>query len=573
MSRSVGTQLLLLLFFVVTVQNGNGLPASSANATLCRELSSKSNVRALHGKFCHELPSGSCSKVYIKNGRVYRFCLEPLQANVSEACRGGVSFECDEHMRRREAHLQHGDWKPGSAPEETFWDAWLSRGLHASQNNPFATDFAQRLKANRTFQFRSLLLRGKQQSQIDALDVGAGPLTGFGHHLHPSGKAGSQALSLQVIAVDPLGRTYDALLAKHGIRPLVRTQAVMGERLERVFGRDKFDFAFSVNALDHSMDPLRVLRQMIRVVKPGRHVYIQTYANEAHMGHYSGFHKWNFAYLCESGDARRCRYTLWARGRSQIDVHAELASELDFVQCNRDAAVSHRLDYRADSVLWNKTISVCCVLRKKPGPRTAVTIEGERASSADGIADRLAACNCRSQPGHRVQRHHSCPLWSEANAIPATEVAVKCSGVLPLWSEMTSGHSRSPWVSPVGKCGNPLRPRHLRASPPPPGASPPPSVSRGMRIRRRSPSSLQRNSLDTHHQLQAPLLTGQHANLVLHTSKQSATDVGAGSAQASGSWTTLVYGLAVAAALLLAYIAGRLHTSPAVTGYTIRVDP
>ena len=439
---------------------------------LCHQLIGRTNARALHGKFCHELHD-NCSDVYIKNGRIYRFCLHPLPGNGSTACRGGPSFECDEHMRRREVHLEHSIWKPGGTDEKRFWDSWLSRGLHLRKGHAFVDDFYQRLNANRTFLFHSLLLRARRQRQISVLDVGAGPLTGFGHKLRTPRTHNHPAASLHVTAVDPLGKTYDELLRKHGVAPPVRTQTVMGERLEHAFGHNKFDLAFSVNALDHSMDPLRVLRQMIRVVKPGRNVYVQTYANEAHMGHYRGFHKWNFGYVCEAGNAQDCRYTLWARGRSQIDVGSELSQELDFVRCNRDAAVAHRLDYRADARMWNKTTSICCVLRKRGGGADIITADSEPVTTPSDVEGRLAACNCVAGRGHKgppARRQLRCPFWSE---VPMSRHGkeqrgtARCSGFLPHWSVIRNDHSQPRWPLPVSQCSVPVRMRRLKWPPPP----------------------------------------------------------------------------------------------------------
>jgi hypothetical protein len=62
-------------------------------------------------------------------------------------------------------------------------------------------------------------------------------------------------VAVGVRAVDPLANKYNRLLEDAGLAPTIRTEAVDGEKLVERFGRDRFDIAYSRNALDHTADP------------------------------------------------------------------------------------------------------------------------------------------------------------------------------------------------------------------------------------------------------------------------------------------------------------------------------
>jgi SAM-dependent methyltransferase len=61
--------------------------------------------------------------------------------------------------------------------------------------------------------------------------------------------------------------------------PPVRTRRCDSERLLDMFEPDSFDVAYASNTLDHSYDPLRAIRQMIAVVRPGGIVLLQHFPN------------------------------------------------------------------------------------------------------------------------------------------------------------------------------------------------------------------------------------------------------------------------------------------------------
>ncbi len=148
---------------------------------------------------------------------------------------------------------------------------------------------------------------------VRILDVGAGPATWLGK-THPGKR-------LHITAVDPLGADYDRLLDEAQLSPPARTLALAGEALRTEFAESSFDIAYARNALDHSADPLLIIRQMVAVVRPGGFVLLRHFQNEAHVMSYEELHQWNFA---AEGD----RLLLWNE-RARIDVSAELADIAD----------------------------------------------------------------------------------------------------------------------------------------------------------------------------------------------------------------------------------------------------
>ena len=122
--------------------------------------------------------------------------------------------------------------------------------------------------------------------KISILDVGAGPLTVLGKRI--------PGREVEITAVDPLGDSYRVLLEREGLVPPVPTIACSGEDLRERFGDARFDVAFARNALDHSLDPLAIVRNMLAVTRPGGFVALRHYPGEGERRGYTLLHAWNF---------------------------------------------------------------------------------------------------------------------------------------------------------------------------------------------------------------------------------------------------------------------------------------
>jgi SAM-dependent methyltransferase len=121
---------------------------------------------------------------------------------------------------------------------------------------------------------------------ISILDVGAGPLTVLGKNV--------PGRRLEMTAVDPLGDSYRALLERNGMVAPVPTLPCAGEDLLRRFGENRFDVSFARNALDHSRDPLEIIRNMLAVTRPGGFVALRHMRREGERRGYTLLHAWNF---------------------------------------------------------------------------------------------------------------------------------------------------------------------------------------------------------------------------------------------------------------------------------------
>jgi hypothetical protein len=151
-------------------------------------------------------------------------------------------------------------WDSGIQAELDFWDDWMAN----KGGDKFRKDYERRLDphAPLTPSIERVLLKARaaNQTYFRMLDVGSGPLEGSGFVFQSEPK-----LRLEVTATDALGAAYQRLLDKHNLHPPVRVQPLLGEQLTQRFGLNYFDLVMCVNALDHTRDPIAVLRQMLQV--------------------------------------------------------------------------------------------------------------------------------------------------------------------------------------------------------------------------------------------------------------------------------------------------------------------
>ncbi len=185
-------------------------------------------------------------------------------------------------------------WDKGLPEELQAWEFMLTNHGH----NWVVSEYQFRLDPQAELQeeYKRLIVAPSDGSPVRLLDVGAGPLTSFGKRW--SGR------TLELFPVDPLADEYNALLARLGLSAPAPSRPGHGEKLPELFEKNFFDLALASNSLDHSYDPLLVIRHMISAVKPGCHVYLGHFKNEAIAAGYTGLHQWNFS--LEGGDMILC---------------------------------------------------------------------------------------------------------------------------------------------------------------------------------------------------------------------------------------------------------------------------
>lgn len=152
--------------------------------------------------------------------------------------------------------------------------------------------------------------RVAREGRVRILDVGAGPITEMGYRL--------EGFDLSIDATDPLAPSYAALLAEHGVSPPVATRFAPMEDLRLFVPEAAYDLVHCRNALDHSLDPVRGIEQMLAAARVGGVVMLLHYGDEAEREAYTGLHQWNMA-LRDGGT----RFVVWNRS-GEVDVAAAL---------------------------------------------------------------------------------------------------------------------------------------------------------------------------------------------------------------------------------------------------------
>ncbi len=179
-------------------------------------------------------------------------------------------------------------------------------------------------------------LDGIDRVDLRIIDVGAGPVSKLG--IRYPGK------SIEVVPVDPLAQQYERLLRRFGVEPPVRTIEAHGEHLLSRFAPASFDIAYAVNAVDHSYDPMRIIQNMLALVRPDGVVLLRHRLNEGEHERYVGLHQWNF-------DVRGGDLVIW----NHVVSHS----------------VRRALDARADVTAWIE--DDVALARVRPRPRVAPT--------------------------------------------------------------------------------------------------------------------------------------------------------------------------------------------------------
>ncbi len=173
-------------------------------------------------------------------------------------------------------------WTAGKISEINFWSNWFK-----DNGGKWQEDYHQRLDFQRPLQkYIEALLPPANDSEAIILDVGAGPITFLGYQ--------SQGRKLKIVPLDPLGEQYEQMWKSAGLQLPFPTIACEGEKLLEIVPENSCDLAYSRNALDHAYDPLTIIMNMVKAVRPHCYALIEVYENEGEKEKYHGFHQWNF---------------------------------------------------------------------------------------------------------------------------------------------------------------------------------------------------------------------------------------------------------------------------------------
>lgn len=167
-------------------------------------------------------------------------------------------------------------WLRGVDSEITFW-----RKVFASDAHNEESDFRDRLR-KKLYHFHRLASPGDR-----ILDVGSGPLSCLGTQLPDGGE-------IALTPCDALAPIYNVLHEMYDIKPEKKIEFCLGENLVNKYSKNSFAIVHSQNALDHTINPMHTILNMLAVCKVNGFVILEHRENEAEFNKYDGLHHWNF---------------------------------------------------------------------------------------------------------------------------------------------------------------------------------------------------------------------------------------------------------------------------------------
>lgn len=197
-------------------------------------------------------------------------------------------------------------WVLGVYSEVEFWRVWTrTKGAF------WRDEYVRRLQGNRALDDQAAsLLPPRPPGELRILDVGSGPFSGLG--------TSHQGHSLSITAADPLAPAYEEIARIRNLQPPIRPTLAFAEDLGAFFPMGAFDLVVCQNALDHTFEPIRAVRQMLEVCRTDCHVLLRHARNEAENERYSGLHQWNLDANAEG------KFVIWNRNES-VDVNQALS--------------------------------------------------------------------------------------------------------------------------------------------------------------------------------------------------------------------------------------------------------
>ena len=96
---------------------------------------------------------------------------------------------------------------------------------------------------------------------------------------------------VKIYPSDALANEFNQILKEANVTPLI---PVVKEDMENLsYSNNFFDIVHCVNALDHTVNPLKAVGEMYRICKPGGYISLRHFVNVGESERYSGLHMWN----------------------------------------------------------------------------------------------------------------------------------------------------------------------------------------------------------------------------------------------------------------------------------------
>ncbi len=119
------------------------------------------------------------------------------------------------------------------------------------------------------------------KKKVVIAEIGAGPICTIGNSW--------KDVDVKIYASDILQPQYAPLWTKYKATPVVPVEYQNMEHL--TYPDEFFDIVHCVNALDHTIDAKRAIKEMIRVCKKGGYIYLRHAPDQRE--EYGGMHEWN----------------------------------------------------------------------------------------------------------------------------------------------------------------------------------------------------------------------------------------------------------------------------------------
>lgn len=124
------------------------------------------------------------------------------------------------------------------------------------------------------------------ETPYKVIELGSGPLSTLGH--------GVDKGVLDVMAVDPLADEFGMLYKKHKVTDFpIKPVRGSGETLDELFPNESFHLAYVRNALDHTVDIMLSLKNLVRTVKTNGFIILSHIVREGSRENWSEAHQWD----------------------------------------------------------------------------------------------------------------------------------------------------------------------------------------------------------------------------------------------------------------------------------------
>lgn len=121
------------------------------------------------------------------------------------------------------------------------------------------------------------------KKEVKIADLGAGIMSTTGNYW--------DGVKVEIYASDYYAKKFEQICNYFKIKRLIPVEFQDMEHL--TYPNNMFDIVHCVNALDHTVDPVKVLLEMQRVCKPGGYIYLRHRLNVGVLQKYYGQHQWN----------------------------------------------------------------------------------------------------------------------------------------------------------------------------------------------------------------------------------------------------------------------------------------